>query len=1090
MPIDPRFKLQGLGLRRDIRPTTVKLAEWLKRTDSFQMVIGIACVLFIAPPAPDADFTAIWPFMDILAIFIGLYIYWFLHILPTLPLKLPAFATIKDKNNPSPGSSGPGKADGILFLGNVRDGPTKGDELWITNSDARTHILFLGTTGAGKTEGLKALATNALCWGSGFVYVDGKAQTSVWGDLYSLARRFGRDDDLLVLNYMTGNADGGTQSNSLNPFSMGSASYLTQMMVGLMDDSGDDNAMWKGRAISLLSALMPALTWKRDNQAMLMDVGVIRDHLGLPQIIKLSRDPSLPDRIIRGLQSYLDNLPGYVDSAFDDDGNERPQTPDQPMVDLSQTRQQHGYLTMQFTRSLSSLADEYGYIFKQQLADIDMMDVVLNRRMLVVLIPALEKSPDEAANLGKIVVAALKGMMGATLGADLEGDKSLIIDNNPTLSDSPFLTIFDEVGYYTSPGMGVMAAQARSLGFCLVFAGQDMPGLQKRVKEEALSIVGNCNLKIFGKLEDPTETKDFFEKTISSAMVSEVSGFSATQGINGKVYNESDNISFQAKKEASYDDLRRQREGQVHLLWADKVVAANFLNAPAPSVMAIRVQRFLGVSPKNWSVEAREKTIAEVINYFKSGTRPDQGATNAGAVAQEITWMQEGMQALQNNKDSGATCAAAAVGNIITGLKRRSMDVLPANLAAPAVAVGGQQQWPFAGNEGVPASVPPPPFMTAGGVGGGVASSSSPSWMTGGTPPQQQGMPHAASASAPAWMSPASGGAPQTNASAQAGQAGGYPPAGASANPPPWMGGGAATSSASAPPSWATGAQQSGVRATGAPPPPWTAPNTQINPQQAQQGGYAGGYPQTPPSPYSPPPLGQPQQSSAPLPPWMGGAPATPPPGQPYPTQQNAAQQNAWAGGTGGAGRAGAYPASPPMIGQPPYAPPQQNQAQGWGNFAASPQSAGVPPQFVQSPPIPPSAPWMMPPPAHNVPPYGQQAYPPASQPMPPIVSPPVGAPPQSSYYGQPPQAGQPMPYGNPVQPNSAMLPVQQQSVPMAPFIPVTAPQTMPLPVEPQSTDNQAEDYLKNAAGNLSAEMFGSEKEEDSEGGDSPDREK
>ena len=40
-------------------------------------------------------------------------------------------------------------------------------------------------------------------------------------------------------------------------------------------------------------------------------------------------------------------------------------------------------------------------------------DVVLNRRILVVLLPALEKSPDELSNLGKIIVSSLKAMMAA-----------------------------------------------------------------------------------------------------------------------------------------------------------------------------------------------------------------------------------------------------------------------------------------------------------------------------------------------------------------------------------------------------------------------------------------------------------------------------------------------------------------------------------------------------------------------------------------------------------------------------------------------------------------------------------------------------
>src|SRR5690606_11248750 len=100
---------------------------------------------------------------------------------------------------------------GIMFIGNER---ATNKELWVSNNDARTHFLFLGTTGSGKTEGLKSMVTNALCWGSGYVYIDGKADVDLWGALYSLGRRFGRDDDMLLLNYMTGNKDIGSASNS------------------------------------------------------------------------------------------------------------------------------------------------------------------------------------------------------------------------------------------------------------------------------------------------------------------------------------------------------------------------------------------------------------------------------------------------------------------------------------------------------------------------------------------------------------------------------------------------------------------------------------------------------------------------------------------------------------------------------------------------------------------------------------------------------------------------------------------------------------------------------------------------------------
>lgn len=1028
MPIDPRFKVTGVGLKRDVRPWTVRFVAWLKKPEWFCAIMFIMAGHLMAPPplqqrvasnAIDLQWT--WTLVDVFLILGILYFRWFRKQLVELPLKLPQHAgKLKDKNNPNPATGGPGKAEGILFLGNVRDGPAKNDELWLTNSDARTHMLFLGTTGAGKTEGLKSLISNALCWGSGFVYVDGKAQNTLWGDVYSLARRFGRDDDVLVLNYMTGNSDNSSRSNSLNPFSIGSASYLTQMMVGLMDDSGDDNAMWKGRAISLMSAMMPALTWKRDNQGLMLDVGVIRDNLTMQQIIKMSRDPALPDRVIRGLQSYLDTLPGYVDSAFDDEGNERPPSQDQPMVDLSQTRQQHGYLTMQFTRALSSLADEYGYIFKQQMADIDMMDVVLNRRILVVLIPALEKSPDEAANLGKIVVAALKGMMGATLGNELEGEQSSIIDNNPTTAATPFMTVFDEVGYYTSPGMGVMAAQARSLGFSLIFAGQDMPALQKRVKEEALSIAGNCNLKIFGKLEDPTETKDFFEKTVSSALVSEASGFSSNAGgLGGRSYFEGDNISFQARKEASYDDLRRQGQGQVHFLWADKTVAANMFYSNPKRVNVVRVQRLLGVSPRNWAVEARDRAVNDVMTHLRdSAWRAGNGAP--AQVSQEISMLADGYSKASATRQPGEVCAATAVGNVLSLDKRRATEAV----SAPGVGnEGGQGYWPFgpAGGgaqlPGAPAALPPagsaPVPMAAG--------PNTPSWMGGApqaqpVPAQQGGYQAPPYGAPPAQQAPqgapppwAGGGYPQQAGGQQQGTQ--QPPYGA---PPPYAGGASPVPAAGQPLSWGNvmgaaagmGTPPGGARVAqaGAVPaaPAWMSPppggqqqGAGQSPQAQQRGAYAA--PPVQPPPYTPPPqqqayspppygqqppYGQPQQ--------QGGYPQQPPQGYGQPPQGG--QQSApppWAGGAPAA-------APPPRA---PAAPPP--------SWVQTPPTSQPPPSWVQQAPgvVPPSqqAPQQQ---AYSPPPY---APPPAVPPQPPVAMPPppppVQVPPAQQQRPQPPQA-------------------------------------------------------------------------------------
>ncbi len=636
MPVIPvKFRVHRSRRYRDARPTGERIAESMGSPNTISYIyFSLAMALIILPMVGLQFALAI---ADALAVIAWLYARWYNSQKFSLPLKMPAYSDRKDPKNPIPGTDNvAGKSEGILFLGNERDPPSN-KEIWLTNSDARTHTLFLGTTGTGKTEGLKSLVSNALAWGSGFVYVDGKADTDLWAGLYSLTRRFGREDDLLVLNYITGNSDDASVSNTMNPFANGSSSFLSNMITSLMPDAGGDNAMWKERAVALMFALMPALTFKRDKQGLLMDIGTVREFIELKPIVKLSRDTTLPERIIRGLQGYLSTLPGYVDEAFDDDGNEKPPSPDAPMYDLQIARQQHGYLSMQFTRAFQSLADEYGFIFRAQLADIDTIDVVLNRRMLIGLIPSLEKSGDEAANLGKIIAASLKGMMGSTLGASVEGSWEDTIESKQTRSPSPYMTVFDEVGYYTAQGMAVMAAQARSLGFALVFAAQDIPAMEKRVKQEAHSILGNCNLKIFGKLEDPLETKKFFDDHVGSVWLYESTGFNAPTNlmssffVNNPYIDNRQTGTLQERKRTNYDWLREMREGQVIMMFHDFIVSVQLFHAEPKKVRAMRVQRLLPVPGFTTSTQAKERMVTDLSRKLED---PEWIAAKAMSPAQ------------------------------------------------------------------------------------------------------------------------------------------------------------------------------------------------------------------------------------------------------------------------------------------------------------------------------------------------------------------------------------------------------------------------------------------------------------------------
>lgn len=597
---------------RDTRALGVRFAEFLCNPMANFIVYASAITLtWLMPMYADITF--------IISLMLCLFSITRKHV---LPFRLPESSKALDYNDPLPGSFKPSNASGIAFFGNER---STGEELWFTNSDMRTHVLIFGSTGSGKTEALVSMAYNALLHGSGFIYVDGKGDNSLFAKVFSMVRSMGREDDLVTINFMTGARDVvGPQtnrlSNTMNPFANGSSSMLSQLVISLMDSSSSDSGgdMWKGRAINFVESLMKILTVMRDAGHLLLDANTIRDYFlleKLESIVVSKRFPvgdkgllipidDLPSQMLDPLRNYVLNLPGYNPAKK---GNQ-----------AGEVLEQHGFITMQLTRVFGSLADTYGHIIRTNLAEVDLKDVVLNRRILVVLLPALEKSPEELANLGKIIIASLKAMMAAGLGDAVEGSYRDVVLRKPTNSPSPYLCIMDEYGYYAVKGFAIVAAQARSLGFSAVFAGQDLPAFQKASKEEAASIGANCNIKICMKLEDPQETWEFFNKAAGETYVTNVSSFQMNPGSMTMNYMDSRNTSVDRRQRIELLDLKDQREGEAHIFFKSTIIRAEMFYANPKPTAQLRLNHFLKVeappTDQLMEIDARHQRF---VNIFK-----------------------------------------------------------------------------------------------------------------------------------------------------------------------------------------------------------------------------------------------------------------------------------------------------------------------------------------------------------------------------------------------------------------------------------------------------------------------------------------
>jgi len=589
--LDSKQEQSARQLARDTRPLGVRFAEAISSPEAVLLLCTTSVTLAFAFPLAT----------DVLGFLCTCVVIFAITRRTTLPFRIPRTAQLPDYNDLIPGTTKPKTGEGIAYFGNDRI--TK-EELWFTNDDLRTHVLIFGSTGSGKTEALVSIAFNSLVYGSGFIYIDGKGDNSLFAKVFSMVRSMGREDDMLLINFMTGARDVlGPQktrlSNTMNPFSRGSSSMLSQLVVSLMSSGkqgGGNDDMWTGRAINFVESLMKVLTAMRDAGHILLDANTIRDYFILEKIEQMVIDKKFPvsdtfsvslddfpKEILEPLTAYIYNLPGYNRQKKGNQGSE--------------VREQHGFITMQLTRVFGSLADTYGHIIRTNLAEVDFKDVVLNRRIMVVLLPALEKSPQELSNLGKVIVASLKAMMASGLGDEVEGDYRDVILRKPTNSKAPFVSIMDEYGYYAVEGFAVVPAQARSLGFSAIFAGQDLPAFQKASKEEAASIGANCNIKICMKLEDPQETWEFFNKVAGESYTTNVSGFQVDSNSLTMNYMDTRSASVDKRQRIDLLDLKDQRPGEAHVFFKSGIVRAEMFYAAPKPAKKMRLNQFLKIEP-------------------------------------------------------------------------------------------------------------------------------------------------------------------------------------------------------------------------------------------------------------------------------------------------------------------------------------------------------------------------------------------------------------------------------------------------------------------------------------------------------------
>lgn len=492
------------------------------------------------------------------------------------------------------------RASGILYAGYLRS-KDAGRELWLSMDDLCRHVLMFGTTGAGKTETLLGWVFNALCWGKGLIISDHKAQNDVALATASLARRFGREDDLRTMNFITGgrsraqelleDVKGRPQTNTTNAFGIAQETYIINLMDSMLPKTGNGDGGWQEKARSMNQAMIFALVYKCRREGTVMSQRTIQSHLPLRKIAGLyiqAVDEQWHEDIIRVLENYLSTLAG-----FDMDKVATPSEWD------PEANRQHGYLMQQFTRMLSLFNDTYGHVFARDAGDIDLRDVVHNDRILTVLVPALEISANEGSTLGRLYQSQLAMILSQDLGEKLEGRPQDIMKVRKFKDRFPFLWIIDEVGAGYSEKLGELATQIRSLGYCLLLAGQEVQRLKSAAGDAVWTLIANMGTRITGKIMDPKDTLEILQLMAGTEYRAEMNAMVRQDGLAGGSWADDNRVQLREQKKVDVEEVQSLQEGENITLFKGKVIRGSSLyikEADKFTTEEVRINRFVEVA--------------------------------------------------------------------------------------------------------------------------------------------------------------------------------------------------------------------------------------------------------------------------------------------------------------------------------------------------------------------------------------------------------------------------------------------------------------------------------------------------------------
>lgn len=346
--------------------------------------------------------------------------------------------------------------------------------LFLSDNDSTRHVFMVAPTGLGKTELFQSvILPAAIKRGSGCVLFDAKGDEKLITRIYTMAREFHREEDVLFINFNKPEI-----SHSYNPLLYGNTRQIVSTIMKLFDKRGEQFFRDISRA-ALTAALIAIKGQPRELAFNFMDLAAIFS--GYHELERLYHDMPDSNEDKQVVWSFLKRFRGH-----DKNGNE--------VVD---TQRYNEWLTGLANKMLDFSHSEYRRILNDYSPDIELKSAILGNKIIVVVIPAL--SDKEGVELfGKLFLGDFARAVGQ-------------IQEDPHKPSPPYLAFLDEYPSFADETHLELFQQARSANISLWVATQGIGFMSKVAPFFAENLAGNCWHHLYFDIRDP-KSREFAAK--------------------------------------------------------------------------------------------------------------------------------------------------------------------------------------------------------------------------------------------------------------------------------------------------------------------------------------------------------------------------------------------------------------------------------------------------------------------------------------------------------------------------------------------------------------------------------------------------